>query len=67
VQATHGVQSVSSVEGGSSGYIKRVSANGGPVTTLASGQNLPQYLAIDTTSVYWTNSGAGTVMRLTPR
>jgi streptogramin lyase len=33
-------------------------------TTLASGQSYPYYLAVDATSVYWTNNGGGTVMKV---
>jgi hypothetical protein len=31
----------------------------GTLTTLASGQNHPLYLAIDSATVYWTNAGSG--------
>jgi sugar lactone lactonase YvrE len=33
-------------------------------TTLASGQSTPNGIALDTASVYWTNSGDGTVMKV---
>jgi cysteine-rich repeat protein len=36
----------------------------GTLTTLASGQSYPISIAVDATSVYWTNSGSGTVMKV---
>jgi hypothetical protein len=39
----------------------------GGAKAIASGQNGPSALAVDSTSVYWTNSGDGTVMKLTPK
>jgi len=44
--------------GGTSG------GGGGTLTTLASGQNWPQGIAVDATSVYWTNYRGGTVMKV---
>jgi hypothetical protein len=49
---------------GSSSTVMRVSAKGGRATLLASGQS-PNGLAVDATSVYWTNA-SGTVMK-TPK
>ena len=47
-----------------SGAVKRVGTNGGTVTTLASGLSRPFGIAIDATSVYWTESGSGTVKKV---
>jgi hypothetical protein len=51
---------------GSSVYKCPVGVAGG-AKVIASSQNGPSALAVDSTSVYWTNSGGGTVMKLTPK
>ena len=48
----------------SDGTVRKVGLAGGPVVTIASAQNQPGYMAMDAKSLYWTNSGSGTVMKL---
>lgn len=45
------------------GTVNRVSANGGNVTPLASGQTWPDCTALDMKSIYWINTGGGMVSK----
>ena len=40
------------------------SGNGSGLVTLACGQNYPEGIAVDSTSVYWTDWGSGNVMKV---
>lgn len=42
-----------------SGKVSKVSIAGGTATVLATGQSVPQGIAVDGTSVYWANEGTG--------
>lgn len=44
--------------------IKRVSAAGGPITTMATGQTNCQGLAVNATTLFWTNVANDTVQKL---
>ena len=45
----------------------KVPIAGGPVTTLVKGRNGVSALAVDETSVYWTEVDTAKLMRLTPK
>jgi hypothetical protein len=51
-------------DAGEDGVLQKMSLDGTTETTLASHQRGPWPIAIDSTSVYWINTEAGTVMRL---
>jgi hypothetical protein len=46
--------------------LMRVPTSGGPITLLAPGETA-DYIAVDGTSLYWTNYAQGKVMKLTPK
>jgi hypothetical protein len=50
--------------GPSSGRVMKAALSGGTPVTLASCQGSPMNVAVDSTSIYWTNSGSGTLMKL---
>jgi len=46
------------------GTVATVPLAGGTPTTLISNQDSPQGIAVDSTSLYWTNFGADTLSKL---
>ena len=40
---------------------------GGSTTTIASAQGNPTGIAVDSTSVYWAATGAGSILKATPK
>jgi hypothetical protein len=51
---------------GSDGAVLKVPIGGGPPVTLASGQYVPQGIALDGANVYWTDYASSRV-RKTPK
>ena len=49
------------------GSVMKVPIAGGKVTTLVTGRNGVSALAVDETSVYWTEVDTAKLMRLTPK
>jgi hypothetical protein len=47
-----------------SGTVMKIPLAGGTPTTLASGQDQPYGIAVDTSAVYWTNRRDGRVMKV---
>ena len=69
VDATH-VYWVAGTVNLADGVVMKVPIAGGPPVMLASGQAQPIAVAVDATSVYWTNAGdvhGGSVVKLTPK
>jgi hypothetical protein len=46
------------------GSVMKAPLDGGPATTLSCGEGEPFGIAVDATSIYWTNAVSGTVMKL---
>jgi sugar lactone lactonase YvrE len=65
--AVDGTRVYCATEGSSSaGAVTSLPIGGGQVTTLAWGTR-PNGVALDNTSIYWTDTVAGTVTKLTPK
>jgi uncharacterized repeat protein (TIGR03803 family) len=52
--------------GAGAGTVQRVGIDGAGLTTLATGQNHPNEIAVDETSVYWVTED-GNIMKRTPK
>jgi hypothetical protein len=52
--------------GVANGTVMKAPIGGGTPTILVSGQNAPEDIVVDATSVYWSTHD-GTIMKLTPK